>query len=194
MWVNSWKRQITMEAVTLMIYFMMGILIVSIIFVAFRTGRAYMKGKKLYIKVPKLRSRAILRDEQRFGSAMVAGYEPAGGLNAGYVYLVAQDGRRFKQFYHNDELIADNAMQAMAGAERAVWRVNYQNYVDKPSLSNETDELGQKNIKLKDELQIRKVETKQKLNEASTIPDTLQEVIREMSKPRAGSVEVVQKR
>jgi len=155
--------------------------------------RAYFKGKRLFIKSPKLRGKAILRDEKRFGSAVVAGFEPAGGLKAGYVYLIHQDGSRFKQFYHADELVPDNTLQAMCGSERPVWRVSSQRYIDMPFDANIND-LEEKNLKLKDELQVRKVETKQKLNEVILMPDMLQEVIRDMSKPRSGSVEVIQKK
>lgn len=179
-----------MDTVTLTIIILMSVVFGLIIIFAFIEGRRIIKGRKTFVKTPKVRGRAILWDEEKFGSARVTGYQMADGMKAAYIFLRSRDDVDFKQFYHKDELVPDNAVLAMAGMEPALWRVKTSVYSDGRNADSERIKLEKQHIEMLEKTKAQKVETAIKVNQAAALPDVMEDLIKEMNRPKQQEIKV----
>lgn len=184
-------------ATTLTLIIISGIFFALIVTFAFVEGRRVIKGRKLLIKTPKVRGRAIIQDLEKFGSAVVTGYQMADGMKAGWLFLRSRDDVDFKQFYHKSELVPDNAILAVAGIDRALWHVRSKdNSVDyeKMLFEKQKSEAEARNLRMQEEMKEQKVKHDIKLNQAAALPDMLEDIFREGMKPKEREIVVGGKR
>jgi len=166
-----------------MIIVMFGI-IATMLYYVYRGWKVKRRKGVAKVMTPKLRARAILQDK-RFGAARVEGYEPIGaGFEKAIVWLRSWDGHFFSQIYNMAEITPQNNIQAMAGAHTPVWVATGMNHpaafidVEKYELQKQNAEMKEESIKIN-------VQKKQISNEAALLPDKMEEIIKEMQKPRA---------
>lgn len=165
-----------MDSIDMLLYVIVGIIALIIVVSAVRGARTFIKLKRPFIKTPKFRGKSILVDDMSFGRAVVAGLEKT-APNAGFVLLISQNGISFKQYYSNFQLEPVDNLEALAGAERAVWRVKGTagDNIDRNKAENEA------RIKeLADKVKKQKVDEKVAVNEASTLKDTVMDMLKEM--------------
>mgnify|MGYP001586361985 FL=1 len=175
-----------MDSTTILVLLLMGIVIVVLGYYMIKGFVIFRRRKKSTIKTPKVKGRAILRDK-RFGSARVVGYEPMGyGFERCILWLMSWDGHLFKIPYHSSELMPENNIQAIAGAHSPVWRVRGLNNPD--GICNESFEIQKENTEMKEDKIKQKVKSKQVMNESVLMPDKMDEIIKEMQKPRQQDV------
>lgn len=178
-------------ATTLMLIIMSSILFGLIVIFAFIEGRRIIKGRKSSVKTPKMRGRAIIQDLDAFGSAVVTGYQMADGMKAGWLFLRSKDDVDFKEFYHKDELVPDNAILAIAGIDRPLWHARKKSYhidYERIQLEKQKIEAEAKNLLLNEQMREQKVKSDIKLNQAAALPDLLEDVFREGMKPKEREV------
>lgn len=171
-----------MDTTTLFVIILMIIVLAIMFFVSVKSVRMYIRRRKLHVKTPKVRGRPILRDEQKFGSAIVVGYSPMGiGMESAIIHLLGADGHMFQIPYHKDEVYPENALHAMAGGQKSIWRVRGSTYLDK-EINPELHELSKQNTEMKEERIRLKAKSKQAINEAATVPDRIDELTKELIK------------
>ena len=165
-----------MDSVDMLLYSLAAIIVLIIAVSAFRGARTFIKLKRPYIKTPKFRGKSILVDDVNFGRAVVAGLEKT-APNAGFVMLISQNGISFKQHYSNFQVEPVDNLEAMAGAERPIWRVKgvIGDSIDRNKVENEAmiHELANKVKK-------QKIDEKVAVNEAATLKDTVMDMLKEM--------------
>lgn len=165
-----------MDSVTLWIYAMMGIIVLIIAAAAFRGTKTFLRLRRPFIKTPKFRGKSILVDDVNFGRAVVAGVEKT-APNAGFVHLISQNGILFKQHYSNFQVEPVDNLEAMAGAERPVWRVKG---VASDSKSRDKIENEAEIQVLADKIKRQAVNEKIAVNEAATLKDTVMDIFKEL--------------
>lgn len=169
-----------------MIIVMFGI-VCTMLYYVYRGWRTRKRKNVAKVMSPKLKSRAILQDK-RFGAARVEGYEPMGaGFEKAIIWLRSWDGHFFSQIYHASELAPQNTIQAMAGAHTPVWVATGLNH-PAAFVDFEKYELQKRNAEMKDENTKISVQKKQISNEAVLLPDKMEEIIKEMQKPKQPEV------
>lgn len=179
-----------MDSITLWIYVVMFLIVFVIALSAFRISKNYLKMKKPFVKSPKFRGRGILRDDSRFGSAVIVGLQKT-APDAGFIHLVSQNGILFKEYYKSYELEPDDALETAAGAERPVWRrkgVRYSDTFQHPeNLKNENQIL-----ELAAKLEKQKIDKKVEVNEAATLKDQIMDILKEMKEqPKTETMKIV---
>lgn len=166
------------DSITIMLVVMGGILSLMILFFVFRTGKIYFRGRKMSVRTPRLKGRSLLRSDE-FGTAEVIEYEPLGYGDKAILSLRLRDGRIIKPIYYNSQIVPENPMQAIAGADTAVWYVKGRplHYTNE-----EVTQLSEENKNLREE-QIKKgMAHKARENELATLPDEMKELIEKMSR------------
>mgnify|MGYP001570963389 CR=1 FL=1 len=178
-----------MDSVTAMLYVSVGIIVLVVAMYVVGYFKSFKRNKSSLVKTPKLRPRVILQDEENFGSAIVQGVEYVGSaMQRGYVLLLGQDGKIFKQHYWEDQIYPKNALQAVGGAERALWGVR--------TTKNKKDfdiDLEKQSYKLREELIVTKAEKEIKVNEAATLPDQMTELIDKFAKKEKEQIGILRK-
>ena len=178
------------DTVNILMFIVIFVIILVLMYQTWRGFRLYRKRLISKVKTPKLRSRAVIYDK-RFGGARVEGYEPMGnGFEKAIVWLRSFDNHVFSQIYHSSELKPQNNIQAMAGAHTPVWTATGLNH---PSglVDIERLELEAENARMKDEKIVQKAKVKITINESATIPDKMEEILKEWQKPRQQELKVL---
>lgn len=178
-----------MDSTTILVIFLMVVVTVVLGYYMIKGFVIFRRRRKSAIKTPKVKGRAILRDK-RFGSARVVGYEPMGyGFERCILWLMSWDGHLFKIPYHASEIVPENPIQAIAGAHSPVWKTRGLNNPDAiDSINIDRYEFEKENIDMKEEKIKQKVKSKQVMNEAVLLPDKMDEIIKEMQRPRQQEV------